>query len=309
MANDEILYDDHQNICQLDGFDDDLLDELEREQRDEQRHEAVHDGAVTEDENKQSSTIISVINTNARSLCPKIESLIDCMEEMEGTVGIITETWLADGESLERDIQDLAKGAGLGMICRNRGPGVRGVSHGGVAIVSSLSNCTLQKVELPNPDNFEVLVTLSNVAGYSRKLLTVGCYLPPNYPVPRGRAALNYIEDVVQELKLRHLKLAGFSEPELATMYRTVIRPILDYCAVVYHPLLTDEQGQQVERIQAQALKNIYGYTDSYATMREKAGVSTHRQRRIELCDKFAAKAAANPNFEISQTSAVGSPC
>ena len=126
------------------------------------------------------------------------------MEEMEGTVGIITETWLADGESLERDIQDLAKGAGLGMICRNRGPGVRGVSHGGVAIVSNLSNCTLQKIDMPNPDNFEVLVTLSNVTGYSRKLLTVGCYLPPNYPIPRGRAALDHIEDVVREIKRQY---------------------------------------------------------------------------------------------------------
>ena len=44
-------------------------------------------------------------------------------------------------------------------------------------------------------------------------------------------------------------------------------------------------------------MKNIYGYKDSYATMRQKAGVSTHRARRIDLCDKFAAKAAANPRF------------
>ena len=36
---------------------------------------------------------------------------------------------------------------------------------------------------------------------------------------------------------LRHLKLAGFTEAELATVYRTVVRPILDYCAVVYHPM------------------------------------------------------------------------
>ena len=28
------------------------------------------------------------------------------------------------------------------------------------------------------------------------------------------------------------------------------------------------------------------------------AGVSTHRARRIELCDSFAKKAAANPRFE-----------
>ena len=96
---------------------------------------------------------------------------------------------------------------------------------------------------------------------------------------------------------LRHLKLAGFNEEELATVYRTVVLPVLDYCAVVYHPMLTDEQDQAVERLQAKALKNIYGYTDSYATMREKAGVTTHRTRRIALCDTFAEKAAANPRF------------
>ena len=96
---------------------------------------------------------------------------------------------------------------------------------------------------------------------------------------------------------LRHLKVAGFEEHELATVYRTVIRPILDYCAVVYHPMLNDEQDQAIERLQAQALKNIYGYRDSYAMMRDKAGVTTHRARRIGLCDKFAEKAAASERF------------
>ena len=93
------------------------------------------------------------------------------------------------------------------------------------------------------------------------------------------------------------MKLAGFNHDELATVYRTVMRPVVDYCAVVYHPLLTDEQDQAVERLQAQALKNIYGYKDSYATMREKVGVTTHRARRIAMCDTFAEKAASNPRF------------
>ena len=97
---------------------------------------------------------------------------------------------------------------------------------------------------------------------------------------------------------LRHLKIAGFSEKELARVYTTVVRPVLDYCAVVYHPMLTDEQDQAIERLQARALKNIYGYKDSYALMREKAGVTTHRARRIELCDKFAQKAAGNQRFD-----------
>ena len=46
------------------------------------------------------------------------------------------------------------------------------------------------------------------------------------------------------------------------------------------------------------ALKIFYGYKDSYAEMREKAGVTTHRARRIELCDKFTRKVAANPRFD-----------
>ena len=61
--------------------------------------------------------------------------------------------------------------------------------------------------------------------------------------------------------------------------------------------MLNDKQDQAVERLQAQALKCIYGYKDSYATMREKAGITTHRARRIILCDKFTNKAQANPRF------------
>ena len=96
---------------------------------------------------------------------------------------------------------------------------------------------------------------------------------------------------------LRHLRLSGFSQPELATVYTTVVRPVLDYCVVVCHSMLTDEQDQIVERMQAQALKNIYGYRMSYVEMREQAGVTTHRARRIAMCDKFAEKARASPRF------------
>ena len=96
---------------------------------------------------------------------------------------------------------------------------------------------------------------------------------------------------------LRHLKNSGFTEEELATVYTTVIRPVVDYCCVVYHSLLTDEQDQIVERMQSQALKSIYGYKLSYSQMRDKAGVTTLRARRIEMTDKFAEKAAASSRF------------
>ena len=71
---------------------------------------------------------ITVINTNARSLCPKINSLIDCWDELKSDVGIVTETWLADGEGLEEDREDLVQCAGLGMLYKNRLPNDRGVA-------------------------------------------------------------------------------------------------------------------------------------------------------------------------------------
>ena len=97
---------------------------------------------------------------------------------------------------------------------------------------------------------------------------------------------------------LRQLKMSGFTEDELAVVYTTVVRPALDYCCAVYHPLLNDEQDQHVERLQARALKCIYGHKMSYAEMRERAGVTTLRARRIALGDKFALKAAGNPRFQ-----------
>ena len=64
-----------------------------------------------------------------------------------------------------------------------------------------------------------------------------------------------------------------------------------------YHSILTDEQDEQIERLQAQALKCIFGWRVPYAEMRSKAGVTTLRQRRIEMADKFEEKAAGSTRF------------
>ena len=89
----------------------------------------------------------------------------------------------------------------------------------------------------------------------------------------------------------------GILYQELCTVLRTVIRPILDYCALIYHPMLNDEPDQIVERMPARALKNIFGYQMSYSEMRKRAGVTTHRARHIKLCDKFAEKVAGSDRF------------
>ena len=73
-------------------------------------------------------------------------------------------------------------------------------------------------------------------------------------------------------------------------MYKSLIRPIADYCDVVYHSLLTDSQDELLERAQVGALRAIFDYKLSARKLREMAQVSTLRERRITHSDNFAAK-------------------
>ena len=72
---------------------------------------------------------------------------------------------------------------------------------------------------------------------------------------------------------LSHLRRFGFNQDELVKVYKTVVRPIADYCSVVYHPMLNDEQDEALDRCQAHALWCIYGMGISYSEMRKKLGL------------------------------------
>ena len=143
------------------------------------------------------------INTNARSLCPKINSLIDSIEELDAALAIVTETWLADGTTLEEDKQDLLLGAGLSMICKNRRPDTRGLSYGGVAIIYKDDLVNFKELKIYNPDNYEVVAAVGSVQGITRKIATIACYMPPNLTVARARGCLDFLEQLVIEMKRR----------------------------------------------------------------------------------------------------------
>ena len=96
---------------------------------------------------------------------------------------------------------------------------------------------------------------------------------------------------------LRHLKHNGFSEADLVKVYTAMVRPVADYMAEVYHSMITDAQDEAVERLQTHALKCIFGPRLSGRRMRELAGLTTLRERRIECVDKFARKCIASDRF------------
>ena len=155
-------------------------------------------------EKSYSSTDFTIINTNARSLCQKINSLLVCFEELEADLAIITETWLTSGQSLDEDIDDLREGSGVGLLVRNRDPGSRGFSHGGVAVAFRGSRCSFAALQTHNPENYEVLAALGTIPGHSRKMLVLACYLPPGDSAARGHGCLDHIQDLLIQFKRKY---------------------------------------------------------------------------------------------------------
>ena len=140
-----------------------------------------------------------MINTNARSLSPKIISLVHGFEEMNLNIAVITETWFPKGQALEQKAEDLLLGEGLRMAARSREPGAAGFSHGGVAVIWN-NTVSLSKHSFPNPEQFEILALTGTIHGCERKIIIIAAYIPPGYAVPRGRACLEKISDLVIEL-------------------------------------------------------------------------------------------------------------
>ena len=97
---------------------------------------------------------------------------------------------------------------------------------------------------------------------------------------------------------LHHLGHRGFSSSDLLAVYKSTILPIHDYCSCVFNSSLTLTQASALERLQAQALKAIYGYQYSYRALLEISGLQTLQSRRDERCRKFARKCAADDDFK-----------
>lgn len=57
---------------------------------------------------------------------------------------------------------------------------------------------------------------------------------------------------------LRHIKKASCPAEDLVRLYKCFLVSILDFAAVVYHPILTQEQSDMLEKLQKSALRIIF---------------------------------------------------
>ena len=63
---------------------------------------------------------------------------------------------------------------------------------------------------------------------------------------------------------LIHLKRAKICQSELVKIYSAMLRPLLEYCAPLFHPMITSELSEMLESLQKRALRIIFGFNKDY---------------------------------------------
>ena len=100
----------------------------------------------------------------------------------------------------------------------------------------------------------------------------------------------NIIKKANKRLYLLSLcKRAGLGIYDLLCIYVTLIRSVLEYCCVVWHPALPKYLHEDVEYVQKRALKLIFPLCD-YDSAMTKANLETLYTRRERQCDKLFRK-------------------
>ena len=157
---------------------------------------------VNDNRTDKSSRCLRFINTNARSLEPKIRSLYDCFSEKQLHFATLTETWHQSNRSLADTLKEYSARFALEAIVRNRTVvATNGRSYGGVAFIYRKSVASFKQFPLVNQENFEVLATVGKVNGISGKIFALSVYAPPNMPAARAKLLIEYISDVIGEAK------------------------------------------------------------------------------------------------------------
>ena len=97
---------------------------------------------------------------------------------------------------------------------------------------------------------------------------------------------------------MRHLKRSGMEREDLLSIYKSVMRPTIDFASVSYNSLLTKEQSLNIERLQMKSMKIIYGENVAYSTVINEKIIEPLQARREEAVKKFAIKISKNSRFK-----------
>ena len=145
----------------------------------------------------------SLLLTNACSLSPKISSLHTYFLEMQLDFAMITESWLKDGQVLDRDVIDLEWGTDLKIIYKNRPktPAGRRKVGGGVSIIYSKSRCNLRERSIRG-NKFELVLAVGRVGKLDRQVAIFCIYLEPRIKAADMASVCELISGEILRLKM-----------------------------------------------------------------------------------------------------------
>ena len=117
--------------------------------------------------------------TNARSLKPKLDSMVDAFESLSLDFLCVTETWFKGGKELAGAISDLQGKSGISIIHKSRDGRAR-TRGGGVAIASDSNSCNFKRRTLGvAAKGLEIVCVTGRVKKITRKIAVFTVYIPP----------------------------------------------------------------------------------------------------------------------------------
>ena len=95
---------------------------------------------------------------------------------------------------------------------------------------------------------------------------------------------------------IRRLKNLGLNTGSLLQVFTMQIRSLLEFGAVVWHSMLTDQNSRAIERVQKSALSIILGPSYiCYENALSQTALKRLDERRDQLCLTFAKKTLKHP--------------
>ena len=98
---------------------------------------------------------------------------------------------------------------------------------------------------------------------------------------------------------LNHLKRANIDIRTLLEVYKVMLRPLLEYCSAICHPMITKTMSYELEKQQKRALKTIYGFDKEYEELLSMTGIKTLEKRREEAFANFTRKLVSSERFGV----------
>ena len=208
--------------------------------------------------------------------------MIDTLEEINGSIAVITETWFKTSPQLEELLKDAEDVTGYGFLRKDRSETDSAASRGGgVAIVYRKNE--LQMTKLKVKGNFEIVAGLARRTGQRRKIITIGAYIPPSADADTSKMFLETISDAIRGFKTKYVspyfivagdfnkrkikqELKEFSDIKLVNTQATRGRHALDFIFTNF-PEYIKESGTIPALFNTEGVESDHAAVHIYAKM------------------------------------------